>query len=208
MGTSRISLRVGARVVAVAACALWVALAPAPAKADGSQMVRERLAPRPEPMGAPIDAADVREPAAPAWMPEEAVEREREHAAASVGEAYVADQLDAWLDGTPFEALARLRHTDFVLTGGGTDSTAPGPAAAAPPRGLDVRLRVAEKLRLTVAHDAFRRDLLYDPIRGRMSMDLFTTSLPNSDTGVALTESYEVGDGANRLLLSLHHSLE
>jgi len=186
------------RFLAVAGCAAWVALGPVAAvRAGETDTFRARLAPYDIPAGTP----GVYRPAAtPAWMPEEALARDRQHDAASVGEAYVADHLDTWLEDTPLEVVDRLRHTDFVVAGGASEAAAPG--------GLDVRIRLAEKVRVTVARDDFRRDLLYDPIRGRMSMDLYATTLSGPDTGVALTETYGVDDGASRLLLNLHHRLE
>jgi len=190
--------------LATAGCAAWVALGPAHARADDPQTIRERLAPRAAPAGTPEFH---RPDAAPVWLPEETFQRNREREAASVGEAYVSDNLDAWVEDTPLEAVARLRRTDLVLTGGG--QVAGNPAAAAPrPGALNVRVRLAEKVRLTVVRDDFRRDLLYDPIRGRMSMDLFHETLGDAGTGIALTESYQVDDGASRLLLNLHHRLE
>lgn len=191
--------RTNLRFLAVAGCALWLALGPVTAaRAGGTETVRARL----DPAGVPAGAPDVERPAAaPAWMPEEAVARDRQRDAAKVGAAYVTDHMDTWLADTPLEVVERLRHTDLVVAGGG------GSGAAAP-GGLDVRLRLAETVRLTVARDAFRRDLLYDPIRGRMSMDLYATTLPGLDTGLALTESYGVDGGASRLMLNLHHRLE
>ncbi len=216
MGTTRMGVggtaRRGFAFWVATGCAACVVLASVSARADDTRTIQSRLAPRAAPAGAP----DTHIPAAaPAWMPEEAVERERERAAANVGEDYVSDHLDGWLDDTPLEAVARLRHTDLVISGK-RDAPAATPAVpgtvpsakAAPSGGLDVRVRLAEKVRLTVARDGFRRDLLYDPLRNRMSMDLFRTSLPGSDTGIALTESYEVGDGASRVLINLHHRLE
>lgn len=214
MGTTRVGLgataprRFGLWIAT--GCAACVVLASVSARADDTRTIQSRLAPRAAPAGAP----DTHIPAAaPAWMPEEAVERARERAAANVGEDYVSDHLDGWLDDTPLEAVARLRRTDLVIAGKRDEPAAPAvpgtaPAATAPSGGLDVRVRLAEKVRLTVARDGFRRDLFYDPLRNRMSMDLFRTSLPGSDTGIALTESYEVGDGASRVLLNLHHRLE
>jgi hypothetical protein len=211
MGTTRVGLgafaprRFGTWIAT--GCAACVVLASVSARADDARTIQSRLAPRAAPAGAP----DTHIPAAaPAWMPEEAVQREREHAAAGVGEAYVADHLDAWLDDTPLEALARLRRTDFVIAGKRDEPAAPavGPAEAVPSGGLDVRVRLAEKVRLTVARDAFRRDLFYDPLRNRMSMDLFRGALPGTGAGIALTETYRVDGGANRLLLTLSRPLE
>jgi hypothetical protein len=193
MRTSGLKLR----YLAVAGCAAWAALGPGAARAGDPETFRARVDPIEVPAGTP---GVFRPAASPAWMPEEAVERGREHDAASVGEAYVSDHLDTWLEGTPLEVVDRLRHTDFVVSGGASGASGPG--------GLDVRVRLAEKVRVTIARDGFRRDLLYDPIRGRMSMDLYATTLPGLETGVALTESVGVDDGASRLLLNLHHRLE
>jgi hypothetical protein len=202
MRTTRANLR----ILAAAGCAAWVALGPATARADDPETVRARLAPRDLPAGAPWVH---RQAAAPAWMPEEAMQRNREREAASVGQDYVADHLDTWLEDTPLEVVGRLRHTDLVLTGGGGGSGAQGEAAAVrPPGGLDVRVRLAEKVRVTVVRDDFRRDLLYDPLRNRMSMDLFRSNVGGPATGVALTETYRVDDGSSRLLLNLHHRLQ
>lgn len=197
--------RANLRILAAAGCAAWVAFGPvSAARADDPDTVRARLVPRDAPAGAPWVQ---RAAAAPAWIPDDALEREREREAASVGQAYVADHLDTWLEDTPLEVVGRLRHTDLVIAGGErADGAAGAPAAA--PAGLGVRVRLAEKVRLTVVRDDFRRDLLYDPIRGRMSMDLFRSTVGSPATGVALTESYRVDDGSSRLLLNLHHRLE
>jgi hypothetical protein len=185
------------RFLAVAGCAAWAALGPvAAARAGETGTVGATLAPFEVPAAPGAD----RPAPAPAWMPEEALERDRQRDAETVGEAYVADHLDTWLEGTPLEVVDRLRHTDFVVSGGVSGASGPG--------GLDVRVRLAEKVRVTIARDDFRRDLWYDPIRGRMSMDLYATTLPGLETGVALTESVGVDDGASRLLLNLHHRLE
>jgi len=200
MRTTRVNLR----ILAAAGCAAWVAFGPAAARADDPETFLARLAPRDVPAGTPWA---YRPATAPAWMPEEALQRDRQHRAARVGQEFVADHLDSWLEGTPLEVVERLRHTDFVIAGGGGGGETVAPDAATP-GGFNVRVRLAEKVRLTVVRDDFRRDLLYDPIRGRMSMDLFRGSVGGPDTGIALTESYEVGDGASRLLLNLHHRLE
>lgn len=171
----------------------------APAGAEDPNFLQPYLAPR-DAAGTP-DGSAAAGPVEPRWMPPEAVERERSDTAREVGQDYVSDHLEDWLDDTPLAAVERLRRTDLVISGDGGGE-------ARPEGGLDVRLRVAERVRLTVAREEFRRDLVYDPLRNRMSMDLFHTDLSGPDTGLALTDTYEVGDDAHRLLLNLRHRIQ
>lgn len=180
-------------------CAAAGLSAPARAGAADPNFLHPYLAPRDAP-GAP-GGPGTAGPAEPGWMPPERVEQARSDEARQVGEDYVSDHLEAWLDDTPLAAVERLRRTDLVISGDGG-------GAGKPDGGLDVRVRVAERVRLTVAREEFRRDLVYDPLRNRMSMDLFRTDLSGPDTGLALTDTYEVGDDAHRLLLNLRHRIQ
>lgn len=179
-------------------CAAAGLCVPTGAGAADPVSLESHLTPR-DPAGSPDGPASA-VPSEPAWMPPEAVERERGDTARRVGEDYVSDHLETWLDDSPLAAVEQLRRTDLVISGdGGGGARSDG--------GLDVRLRVAERVRLTVAREGFRRDLLYDPLRNRMSMDLYHADLRGPDTGLALTDSYEMGDGDHRVLLNLRHRI-
>lgn len=165
------------------------------ASAFDPEVLRVRLLPKEGPPGASAYRLEVTETY---WKPEEAVEAEHRRNALRVTRDYVARNLSTWTEGGALEPVERLRHTDLSVRG----------ASGAETDGLDVRLRVAEEVRLTVTGDAFRRDLMLDPLTHRMWMDLYRLELPHSGADLTLTNTYRLDDEGNRVLLKLRHSLE
>jgi hypothetical protein len=181
--------------IAVLAAGLLLA---AGAAAFDPEVLRVRLIPKETPAGAPPDRLQVTEEY---WKPGEAVESERRSDALRVTQDYVSKNLSTWVKGGALEGVERLRHTDLSVAGG--DGEAPGAGA------LNVKLRLAEQVRLTVAAESFRRDLTYDPLRRRMWVDLYHVDLPTTATGVTLTQTYGwKHDEGSRLMLNLRHSFE
>lgn len=181
---------------AIAAFAAGLLLASAAAAFD-PEVLRVRLIPKDAPEGAPPDRLQVTEDF---WKPEEDVLSERHRDALRVTEGYVSQNLSTWVKGGPLESVERLRHTDLSVAGG--DDAGPGASD------LNVKLRLAEQVRLTVAAESFRRDLMYDPLRRRMWVDLYHVDLPDTTTGFTVTNTYGWDNEGNRLMLNLRHRFE
>jgi hypothetical protein len=181
---------------AIAAFAAGLLLA-AGAAAFDPEVLRVRLIPKETPAGAPPDRLEVTEAY---WKPGEDVESERRSDALRVTQDYVSKNLATWVKGSALEDVERLRHTDLSVAGG--DGAGPGAGD------LNVKLRLAEQVRLTVAAESFRRDLTYDPLRRRAWVDLYHMNLPTPATGVTLTQTYGWDREDSRLMLHLRHSFE
>jgi len=181
------------RIALGAAALLLLAL---PAAAFDPEVLRVRLIPKDVPQGTPPDRLEV---SPEFWKPDEMVERERREDALRVTQDYVSRNLPVWASGTPLASVERLRHTDLSLT---------GDSSAGPGRGLDVKLRLAEQVRLTVAAESFRRDLMYDPLGRRMWVDLYSGSVPGLGAGYTVTNTYGLGDQGDRLMLNLRYRFQ
>jgi hypothetical protein len=171
--------------------------APGTVVVTGTEVVRVRLMPREATPGTPPDRLTVTEAY---WGSGAALEGERRRDALKVTEDYVSSNLSTWVKGSPLEEIERLRRTDLNVAGGGA-----GPGAAGD---LNIKLRLAEQVRLTVAAESFRRDLTYDPLRRRMWVDLVHFELPDTETGLTLTNTYGWDNEGNRLMLNLRHRFE
>jgi len=181
---------------AIAALAAGLLVASAAAAAD-PEGVRVRLIPRQEPLGVPSDRLQVTEGY---WKSDETDLARRRRNALKVTEGYVSKNLSTWVEGSALESVERLRRTDLTVAGG--DGAGPGAGD------LNVKLRLAEQVRLSVAAESFRRDLTYDPLRRRMWVDLVHMDLTDTDTGVTLTHTYGWDNEGNRLMLNLRHHFE
>jgi hypothetical protein len=185
-----------ARAAWIRALALAAGLLSAPgAWAFDPEVLRVRLMPRPDPAGTPPDRLEV---TAAYWKPEEMVQGERRREALRVTQDYVGGNLSTWVEGGLLEPVERLRRTDLSLTGDGA------PAAG----GLDVKLRVAERVRLSAAAAGLQRELTFDPVARRMWVDLYRADVKPLRTGVTLTNTYDLQGEGNRLMLNLRYRFE
>lgn len=184
---------------AVIAALLFGLLLARGAAAFDPEVLRVRLVPKDAPPGARPDRLQVTEEY---WKSDQEILGERHRDALRVTEDYVSRNLSTWVKGGPLEEVERLRRTDLKLAGG--DGAGPGAA----PGDLNVKLRLAEQVRLTVAAESFSRDLTYDPMKRRMWVDLYHVELPDTTTGLTVTNTYGWDSEGNRLMLNLRHSFK
>jgi len=140
------------------------------------------------------------------WVYDETVDAAQRAVANRAAKLFLDTQFETLAEGTLLESVARLRHTDIRL--GTTTPRAAEPGAAEDTAPMDVSLRVSERMRLRVSQGEFSRDLLYDPLRERLWVDLYQTDLPSVGAGLTLTNTYRFESGSADLLLKLNRPFD
>jgi len=168
----------------------------APVMAFDAELLKGRLMPR------PADAArnGLTVADGPAWQSDEERLAERRSKAMRLSQSTLVDNLQGWARNTPFESVEKLRRTDIKL-GSDTPTRMFG-------KNIDFSVRVSEQLRLLVAAADFHRNILYDPLDERMWVDLWRLHLPESRTGLKLTNVYRLDNASTNLLLKIDHQLQ
>ncbi len=197
-GTEMANARIMARWGLVVLVGMSLFGASSTAAAFDADLLKGRLTPRLSDMAVrpapePVPHGD--------WQGEEADLIRRNRQAKKLSQSVLVDHLEELAKDTPLESIERLRRTDLKLGGEGSSPQLFG-------RKVDFSLRISEQLRLRVASGDFQRDLLYDPIDERVWVDLWQSDIPETRTGLRLTNSYRLDNASTNLILRIDHQLK
>jgi len=162
-----------------------------------TDLLKSRLAPRTEALDVGADALRVDRAL---WKSDLDRSEARHSEALHVSQTLAVRQAERWIQDFDLKKIDRFRKEGLSLS----------PARLSNPMGGDINLslNVSEKLRLRMAATRFTRDLLYDPLKSRVWMDLYRMDMPDRRASLTLTNTYRFDEDAADLMLKLNRSFE
>ncbi len=179
------------------------------AAAMDADLLRTRIQPRAELHG---EALAVSNPLLDQEALSDAQGRDR---AFNISRKLASQQLNEWVSLVDYAPLKRFQQHGFNLTtqslsGDYSPTAEESQGDSSAYDGLlpfQLSLRVKNDLRVRVSGADFSRDLMYDPVRGKLWWDLYRLRLSDDLVGLSVTNSYHIDEDNTRLIFRLDHRL-